>query len=116
MSLFRGLVQHVGDAAFRPQWRIQGNPQALGNLVGGKKAYPRDIHGQAIGIFLDHFEGRFAIVFENARGKSRADAMAAEEDHELPDVLLVLPGFADLVEAIRANAIDLQQDAPGCHR
>ena len=88
----------------------------MGNLVGGKKAYPGYIHGQAIGIFLDHFERRFAIVFENPRGKCRADAMASEEDHELPDVFLVFPGFANLVEAIRADAIDLQEAAPGCCR
>ena len=109
MALFGGLVQHIGDATFRPQRRIQWNAQALGNLVGGKKADAGDIHGQPIGIFPDHFEGGLAVVFENARGKGRADPMTAQEDHELADVLLVFPGFADLVEAIHADALDFAE-------
>jgi hypothetical protein len=109
MPLVGGLMQHVGETSFRPQGRFRGDAQLPGNLVDGKKTDPGDIHGQAVGIFLHHFERGFAAIFKNPRGKGCADAVSPQEDHELPDVFLVLPGFANLIEAVPADAVDLKK-------
>jgi len=109
MTFLGGLMQDVIDAALCTQRRILRNAQALGNLVGREKADPEDIHGQPIRVFPDHLERGLAVVFENARGISRTHPMPTQEDHELPDVLLVFPGSGDLSKAIGADAVDLQQ-------
>ena len=50
-----------------------------------------------------------AVGLEDADGARRADPVAVQEHHDLPDDLLVGPGGGDPLGADRADAGDLAQ-------
>ncbi len=47
------LVEDVEDPRLRAEFRIPGEAQLLGDLVGGDEADPEDVRGQAVGVLPD---------------------------------------------------------------
>jgi hypothetical protein len=63
----------------------------------------------SIRVLGHDLDGIRAVSLENAHRACRADAMAVQEDHDLPDNLLLGPSAGDALGAHRADAGHLAQ-------
>jgi hypothetical protein len=85
--------------------RVGGGEAGLrGDAVGGLEAHPAKLRRQPEGIPAQQGHGAPAVAPGDAHGQGRADAVAVEEDHDLPQVLLGLPGGADIRPAPGSDA------------
>jgi hypothetical protein len=128
------LAEGVGDAGLDSLGAVVGQAQLAGDLVGGEKADAVDVAGQAVGVVAHDVDAGIAVGLEDAHGVGGADVVALQEEHDLLDGLLLLPGPLDDGGAVHAHAQDLAQaprlllddaqgvqleaahDAPGGHR
>ena len=104
-----GLGQGIGDPGADPDHRRLLDAELHGDGVGGLEADAADVARQAIGVFGHDLDGIRAIGLEDAHGPGRADAMAVQEDHDLPHDLLFGPGIGDALGTDGADAGHLSQ-------
>ena len=58
---------------------------------------------------------RFVVIgFVDLDHQVGADTMTVQEDHDLLDLFLLMPGFGDMVRAIHADAGDFQELLETC--
>ena len=62
-----------------------------------------------VGIGADGFDGFVAVGFVNAHGAPGADSVGVEENHNVADEALFVPGLANLAAAHWSDAVDLFQ-------
>ena len=105
-QLFEGIFERRPG----PERGIAIDAHVLGKLVGGLKADAPDVAGQAIRVLLHFLDGLVAVGLVDARGLARAEAVGVEEDHDVAHGLLLLPAFANRLDAIGADALDLFQE------
>ena len=101
------LVEDVEDPRLRPELRILGEAQLLGDLVGGDEADPEDVRRQAVGVLPDDVDRLVPVLLEDPGGIARADAVGLQEDHDRADLLLLLPRLLDHGDPLRADPVDL---------
>ena len=97
------------DACPRPVERISRNPDSLGDLVGGREADPVDVFREHIGIALHLFDCLLAVGLEYPHRPAGAHTVAVQEQHDLADLLCLLPRMGDPLSALGADAIDSLQ-------
>jgi hypothetical protein len=105
---FRNGLLYLARTPSEPgaQVGLLANAQALGDHVGRLEADALDVAGQAVRILPDSLNGRAAVGLEDAEGPAGAHPVPVQEDHDLPDGLLLLPGGGDHFLAVLADAID----------
>ncbi|OPY06773.1 MAG: hypothetical protein A4E68_02212 [Syntrophaceae bacterium PtaB.Bin095] len=103
------FMKDVKDTRGGPQVRILGKTELPGNLVGRDEADAVDIRGKAVGVLLDNLNGLLAVLLEDLGGIAGADTMGLEEDHDGPDLLLLLPCLSDHADALLANPLDIDK-------
>ena len=109
MALAAQLLKDVANRGPSPQRRGAVDAEPFGQFVGGLEADAPDVGGQAIGIFLHQLDGLVAVGLVDADGPGGADAVRLQEHHDAADGFLLLPAFADALDAARADALDLLQ-------
>jgi len=109
MALVHRLAQRVGDARAHPDHGRLLHAELHGDVVGGLEANAAYVPRQAIGILRHDLHGVGTVGLVDAHRSCRADTMAVQEDHDLPDDLLLGPGRDDPTRSHRANAIDFPQ-------
>ena len=109
MALVHRLGQRVGDAGAHPDHRRLLDAELHRDCVGGLEADAADVAGQPIGVLGHDLDGVGAVGLEDAHRPRGADAVAVQEDHDLPDDLLLGPGAGDALGAHRADAGHLAQ-------
>jgi len=72
--------------------------------VSALEANPSDVPGKPIGVLGHDLHGVRAIGLEDANRPGGADSVAVQEDHDLPDDLLLGPGVRDPPGSDRADA------------
>jgi hypothetical protein len=105
-------LRHLQDVAHRgagAQRRRRRNAEAAGQVVGGLEADAPDVDREAVRVLLDDRDRVLAVALVDPGRVSGGDAVAAEEDHDLLDVLLRHPRGADAARARGADALDLGQ-------
>src|SRR5271157_1128 len=103
------LPEYVEYARLGPTWGRRRDAQIASDLVGGLESDAVDVERQAIGVLLDGGDGAVAVLLEYLHRQQRGDAMALQEDHHLPDLLLARPRLPDLGAALGADPIDLDE-------
>ena len=68
-----------------------------------------NIARQAIGVLRHHLDGIRPVGLVDADGACSANAIAVQENHDLPDNFLLRPSGRDALGSYRPNAIDLAQ-------
>src|SRR5574337_527177 len=109
MAFTGQLAQDIDHAGLDPQERMLLDPDRLGDPIGGLEADPIDVLGQPVRIFLDNSDGGFSVGFEDLGGIGGGDAMALQENHDLPDLFLLLPGGSDSLKSDLADSIHGEQ-------
>src|SRR5439155_574314 len=83
-------------------------PQRPGHAQFGEEQ-PLEVEAR---FFLAHqVHGPVAVGAVDAHGPGGADAVRLEEYHDVADGLLLVPALADLLDAPRADALDLLEEA-----
>src|ERR1035437_7776886 len=95
------------DPRPRPIERISGNPKFLGNLVGGREADAVDVFRKHVRIAPYLFNCLFTVCFENSSRSTGAYAVAVKEQHNLTDLLRLLPRPFDPFPALGADPVNL---------
>ena len=109
MALVHGLGQRIGDAGANPHHGGLLDAELHGDGVGGLEADAADIARQPIRVLGHDLDGVGTIGLEDPHRPRRADAVAVQEDHDLPHRLLLGPGGKDAGSANRPDAVDLAQ-------
>src|SRR5262245_18598000 len=104
-----GLGERVRDARAHPDHGRLLDAKFGRNGVSGLEADAADVTRQPIWVLGHHLDGIRAVGLEDADRPRRADAMAVQEDHDLPNRLLLGPGGTDPAGANRADAVDLSE-------
>ncbi len=99
-------ITQSGLEAFR---RVHGEAHLLRDLVRRLEADAVDVLRQPVGIVAHDGECLVRILLVNLHRQPGADAVALQEDHDLLDVLLLLPGARDLRRPLIADARHLAQ-------
>ena len=81
-------MPHTGLGAYQG---VTGNAQSLGDGVGSLEPYPVDVEGQSVRVLLYPLDRLVTIGLVDAHRSGGADAVGLEEDHDLPDDLLLRP-------------------------
>src|SRR4051794_12042290 len=110
MALLAELLKHVAQGGAGPKRRGAVDAETLGELVGGVEADAPDIAGQPVGVVAHQVDGLLAVLLVDAHGPRGADAVRLQEDHDLAHGLLFAPAFADLLDAARADSLDLLEE------
>src|SRR5262249_55039765 len=84
--------------------------QSAGQFVGGLEAEAPDVGGQAVWVGPHDLKGLLSVGLVNAHGPTGADTLRLEEDHQAAHRLLLLPAFADALDAASADALDLLEE------
>ena len=74
------------------------------DCVGAFETNPSDVPGKSIGVLRHDLYGVRAVGLEDANRPRGSDPMAVQEDHDLPDDLLLGPGVRDAFRPNRADA------------
>jgi hypothetical protein len=79
------------------------NPDLLRDLVGGSEADPVNVFRQCVRIAAHFFDCLFPVGLEDAHRPAGAHAMAVQEQHDLADLLRLLPCLRDPLPALGAD-------------
>ena len=109
VAVVHRLDERVGDPGAKPDHRRLLDPEPHGDRVGGPEADTANIAREPVWVLGHHLDGIGAVGPEDANRPRGADAMAVQEDHDLPHDLLFRPGRGDAPGADRANAVNLTQ-------
>ena len=94
MAIRGRFKQGVLDAGFGTIERILRDANLLRDLVGRLKADPLNVCRQSVGIAAHLLDGMFPVSFVDAYRPTGADAIAVQENHNLADLLRLLPCMA----------------------
>lgn len=100
MLVIDHFIRGKYDAGFDAGGMIRGQPQGLRDAIGGLEVNPVNVPLQLIGILLDGFQGFVAVGLVDLDRQVGADPVTMQEDHDLLDLLLLLPGFGDATSAL----------------
>ncbi|OPY68827.1 MAG: hypothetical protein A4E63_01926 [Syntrophorhabdus sp. PtaU1.Bin050] len=95
MAVIGEFIKYVDDPRLGPHGGILGNSQLLGDPVRRNETYAEDVHSQPVGVFAHHLYRIPAVMSVNLDRVGRAHPLALKEHHDLPDLLLLLPGVLD---------------------
>ena len=109
VAIFGKFLEDMPDASLRTNDGIPGNPESLGQRIGGLEANAMDIERQPIRILLDADNRLIPIGLINPDSTCGANPMRVQEDHDLPDDFLGLPRLDHSLLAFGANPIELSQ-------
>ena len=82
---------------------VRRQAEGLGDAVGGFEAHAVNIPRQAVGVAAHHAEGLVAVLLVDLDRQVGADAVAVQEEHDLFDLLLLIPGKGDQAGALGAD-------------
>ncbi len=109
MTVSGDLLQHVAHAGLGADEGVVRDSQLLGDGVGGLEADAMDVEGEPVGVLADLLDRLVPIGLVDAHRPCRADAVGLEEDHDLPDDLLLRPGAGYPLLALGTDTFQLQQ-------
>ena len=109
MALVHGLGQRVGNPRANPDHRGLLDAELHRDRVGGLEADAADVARQPVRVLGHDLDGIGAVGLEDPHRPRRADAVAVQEDHDLPHRLLLGPGGENAGSANRPDAVDLAQ-------
>ena len=109
MALIHRLGQRVADAGTDPDQRRLLDPDLGRDLIRGAEPDPADVPGQTVGILADHPHGIAAIGLVDPHRPRGADAVGVQEQHDLPDDLLLRPAGDDPRRTLGADTGHLPQ-------
>lgn len=95
------LCRHTGRGTDQG---VKCNADSLRDSVGRLEANAMNIQSQSVGVFTDLGDGVVTIGLVDPDCPADANTMGLEEDHDLPDSLLLSPGTCDLVDSLGAYA------------
>src|ERR1700756_3932270 len=93
------------DARPSPVDRVFGNPDLLGDLVGGRETDPVDVFRQHVRITPHLLDCLLAVGLEDSYSPAGADAVAMQEQHDLADLLCLLPRMRDPFPALGTDPV-----------
>lgn len=107
------LVGRLGEGVLKarldPIGAVVRNADGLGDAVRGEEADPPDVRRQAVRLVPDDRDGGVRVLLVDPHGDGGGDADALEEDHDLLDGLLLLPGGGDALRPLGAEAGHLDE-------
>ena len=102
-------LQRVEDAGVEPGRRVVGKAQVDGDPVGGLESDPFDLPGHAVGLRQEHGPGLRSVAVHELHALRRRDAVGLEEDVDLAQHALLLPGALDRRRPLGADPRDAAQ-------
>ena len=109
MAFVHRLGQSVADAGANPDHRRLLDAKLCRDLVRGAEADAADVACQAVRVLADHLHGSGAVGLVDAHGAGGADAIGMQEQHDLPDHLLLRPAGDDARRALWSDPGHLAQ-------
>src|SRR6476469_7394641 len=109
MAICNGLHECVRDAGASTEHGLLRNTEPLCQLVCSLEPDPADVACKTIRIFLHEWDRVGTVCLEYADRQRRTDAMTLQEDHDLPDRLLVRPTGCDPLQPDLADSLDLSK-------
>ena len=103
MPVVHRLDQRMENASPRPNDRVEGDAELLGDGIRRLEADPVDVFRQRVGVGPHGFDRGLAVGFVDADRPARADAVGVKEDHDLADDLLLRPGGLDFQPPLLAD-------------
>ena len=107
VPVFHKPAQGIQHAGFGAQGVVLCKPQLSGQHVRSQKTDAPYIHGQAVGVFLEHIQRFNAVKFIDAHRVRRGDAAWLQKDNELANAVLGAPGLFNAFGHFGADALDL---------
>ena len=104
VPLVHGLAEGVADPCPHPDGRRELYTELLGDGVGRAEANAADVARQAVRVLADHLDGVCPIGLVDAHRAGGSDPIGVEEQHDLPDHLLLCPTGDDFVGALGTDA------------
>src|ERR1035437_426798 len=86
--------------------RISRNPKLLGDLVGGGETDDVNVLRQHVRIAPYLLYRLFAVSFEDSYRSAGADAVAVQKQHDLPNLLRLVPRPFDPLPALGADTVN----------
>jgi len=93
MHGIRGLQKAARDSRARPNDGIPGDAYLLGDLIRGLETDTGDVIGERVGVGAHGLNRLVSVGLEDANCAAGADAVRMQENHDLPNRFLFLPGF-----------------------
>ena len=109
MPLIHRLGQRVAEAGTNPHQRGLLDPDLGRDLIRGPEPDAADVPGQTVGVLGDHPHGVVAVGLVDPHRPRRADAIGVQEQHDLPDDLLLGPAGDDPCRSLGADPGHLPQ-------
>lgn len=109
VALVGGLRKGVLEARLDALRAVVRDADGLGDLVGGEETDAPDVGGEAVRLVLDDGDRRVAVLLVDAHRDRRGHLDGLEEEHDLLDRLLLLPGLGDLLGAFGAEPGNLDE-------
>ena len=109
MPLAHRLGQCVADAGTDPDQGCLLDPDLCGDLIRGPKSDPANVLGQAVGVLTDDPYGLIAVGLVDPYRPRGADSVGMQEQHDVPDDLLLGPAGDDPCRTLDADTGYLAQ-------
>ena len=106
MPFVRELSQRIEDAAPAAPRILLTVSHLRGDAVGGLEADAPDVVGKAVGILPHLVDALLAVLPVDFGRIGRTHAVALQKEHDVLDVLLLLPALADLRHTFPPDAGD----------
>ena len=107
MTLVHRLGQRVRDARPQSDHRRLFDPELHRDRVSALETNAADVPGKPIGVLGHDLHGVRTVGLEDANCPGGSDPVAVQEDHDLPDDLLLGPGVCDPLGPNRADPCHL---------
>ena len=109
MAVVHRLGQRMGNPRANPDHGRLFDAEFHGDRVRGLEPDAANVAGKAVRVLGHDLNGIHAVGLVDPHRARRADAMAVQEHHDLPDDLLLGPGVGDAFGANPADAGHLAQ-------
>ena len=113
VSLTGQFLQRVQDGGPGPIRAVAVDSQLRRQFIGGLEADAPDVVGQLVRVRFDLGDDFVSVGAVDADGPPRRDAMLGQKEHDLADLLLLLPALANPLQPFLADAFDVQQKVGG---
>ena len=110
MPFVAQFPQRIADGRPRTMRRIAVDPQLGSQLVRRLESDPANVVRQLVRIGLDPLNGFLSVGSVDPQGPAGADAVLAEEQHDLADFALFVPAAANSFQPFLSDAADMQQE------
>ena len=107
MTLVHRLGERVGNPGANPDHGGFLDAELHGDRVGSLETNATNVAGEPVRVLRHDLDGVGAVGLEDPHCPGRADAVAVQEDHDLPHRLLFGPGGQNAGGTDRPDAIDL---------